>query len=120
MSRFSLVTAIRESLRDNQSQPPYDWGVKWWQVKSKCQIISPVKDLAVKPVSRFTMQRVSLHAFYVATLTQAAPVRLLCHLAGMAEKAVRPPPAGSRSCWRYLDCHAWCASIKGWRCAFTV
>jgi len=46
----------------------------------------PGKGLAVKPVSQFTMQSVSLHAFYVATLTQAAPVRLLCHLAGMAKK----------------------------------
>lgn len=52
---------------------------EFFQQVSRSENAAPVADLGVKPTTTLTMQAVSGYAYFLATVTEPAPVRLLWH-----------------------------------------
>ena len=55
------------------------YAYEYYRQTARTNNAAPVADLGQKPVSDFTVELVSGHAQYVATLTQPAPVRIFWH-----------------------------------------
>lgn len=52
---------------------------EYYRQTTRTNHAAPVADLGQKPVSDFTVELVNGYAYYIATLTQPAPVRIFWH-----------------------------------------
>jgi hypothetical protein len=60
---------------------------EFFQQVSRSENAAPVADLGVKPTTTLTMQAVSGYAYFLATVTEPAPVRLLWHFPTVVDSA---------------------------------